>query len=73
MATGQKIDDHGSWIGKGANGTVFPQGVKLKNESSAEGAGEVMKYEDTSEAIKSTQNTAKAKVKARPMKDGNRN
>ena len=70
---GQRIDDQGSWIGKGSNGTVFPMGVKIKNESSAEGAGALNKYEDTTEAIKSQQMAGKAKVASHPLKAGYRN
>ncbi len=71
--SGQKINDHSSWVGKGSKGSVFPMGVKTKDESSAEGAGAVMKYEDTTETIKSQQEMAKAKVKSHPMKSGHRN
>jgi len=60
---GQRIDDHSFWAGKGANGSVFPMGAKTKNESSAEGAGSVMKYEDTTERIKSAQEMGVKKVK----------
>lgn len=70
---GQRIDDHSSWIGKGANGTVFPMGVKLKGGSSAEGAGSVSRYEDTTEAIKAQQLSGEKKIKAHPLKDGYRN
>lgn len=70
---GQKINDHGSWIGKGSNGVVFPAGAKMKSESSAEGIGGLSKYEDTTEAIKSQQNMSKAKVSGHPMKAGTRN
>lgn len=70
---GQKINDHGSWIGKGSDGTVYPMGVKLKNESSAEGFGALSHYEDTTETIKSQQEMAKKKVHGHPMKAGFRN
>lgn len=67
---GQKINDHGSWIGKGSKGSVFPMGVKTKDESSAEGVGGVAKYEDTTETIKSMQEMNKKKVQGHPMKPG---
>jgi hypothetical protein len=70
---GRRIDDHNSWVGKGSNGSVFPMGVKTKNESSAEGAGAVSKYEDTTEAIKEQQVMAERKTKSHPMKPGYRN
>ena len=70
---GRRIDDHSSWIGKGSNGSVFPMGAKVKNESSAEGAGKVSKYEDTTEAIKSQQEMSVRKAKSHPQKPGNSN
>jgi hypothetical protein len=73
MSGGQKISDHKSWVGKGSNGVVFPAGAKMKQYSSAEGAGAENKYEDTSEAIKMQQEAGSRKVKARPLSDSNRN
>ncbi len=70
---GTRIDDHSSWIGKGADGTVFPMGVKLKKESSAEGAGGVSRYEDTTETIKAQQEMSDKKIKSHPLKAGYRN
>lgn len=65
---GQRIDDRSFWAGSGSNGSVFPMGAKTKDESSAEGAGNVMKYEDTTEAIKASQVAGVGKIKAHPMK-----
>ncbi len=70
---GTRIDDHKFWAGGPANGSVFPMGAKTKNESSAEGAGAVSKYEDTTETIKSQQQMGIGKVKSHPMKSGHRN
>lgn len=64
------IKDHGFWAGGKSKGSVFPEGVRTKDESSAEGAGSIMKYEDTTEAIKSQQETGKGKVKSHPQKSG---
>lgn len=70
---GMRIDDHSFWGGSKGKDSVFPDGPhKCKDESSAEGAGSLAKYEDTTEAIKSTQVQAKNKVKAHPMKPGYR-
>jgi hypothetical protein len=69
----QMINDHSSWVGKGANGKVFPDGAKTKGESSAEGFGKLSHYEDTSDAIKSQQMMNKAKVNGHPQKSGHRN
>lgn len=68
---GQKINDHSSWVGKGSKGVVYPAGAKMKQESGAEGAGEVMKYEDTADAIRASQQECVKKIKARPMKQPN--
>lgn len=66
---GQRIDDHSFWAGKKSKDSVFPDGPhKTKDESSAQGAGSVMKYEDTTEAIRSAQVEGSKKVKERPMK-----
>lgn len=61
--SGRRIDDHSFWAGGKSKGSVFPEGAHTKNESSAEGAGAVMKYEDTTEAIRSAQVASGGKVK----------
>jgi len=70
---GQRIDDHSFWAGGKSKNSVLSEGVKHKGESSAEGAGSLMKYEDSTEAIKSQQNMGKAKIKGHPMKSEYRN
>lgn len=71
---GQKINDHSSWVGTRGQNSIFPDGPhKTKAYSSAEGSGKVGKYEDTSEAIRSNQEKANAKLKGNPPKDGYRN
>lgn len=70
---GQRIDDKSFWAGKGANGSVFPMGAKVKNESSAEGAGSEMDYEDTTGKIKAQQMKGVSQVKAHPQKPLHRN
>jgi hypothetical protein len=69
---GRRIDDHAFWAGGHSKGSVFPEGVKTKNEHSADSAGEVMKYEDTTEAIRGQQEIGKGKIKSHPMKPGYR-
>lgn len=64
VSGGMSIDDHSFWAGKGSNGSVFPMGAKTKQEMSAGGAGELPKYEDTTERIKASQEMAKSKVKS---------
>lgn len=67
-----KITDHKFFGGSGS--PRFPDGPhKTKNESSAEGVGELSHYEDTTEAIKSQQMMNKKKVHGHPMKPGFRN
>lgn len=69
---GQRIDDHSFWAGAKSKDSVFPDGPhKCKDYSSAEGAGELMHYEDTTEAIKASQVHAEKKVKAHKMKEPN--
>lgn len=66
---GQRIDDHSFWAGSKGKDSVFPDGPhKTKDESSAEGAGSLMKYEDTTEAIRATQVEGTRQAKSRPMK-----
>ena len=71
--SGRKIDDHSFWAGKGSEGSVLPLGSKMKRESSAEGAGAEMDYEDTSSKIQSQQETAVRKARSHEMKPGYRN
>jgi hypothetical protein len=73
MAGGQKISDHSFWAGGKSKGSVFPEGVKHKMESSASDAGHESYYEDTTEAIKKQQDMGAGKAKAHPLKDGYRN
>lgn len=68
---GQKINDHSAWCGKSSKESPLPMGCKMKQFNSAEGAGEVMKYEDTTEAIKAGQMEGNKKIKAHPMKQPN--
>lgn len=68
----RKINDHSSWMGGASKGSVFPEGVKVKKEMSAEGAGKMARYADTSEAVKAEQDKNISKAKAHPMKDGYR-
>ena len=70
MSSAQKINDHGSWIGRSTADSVLPMGTKHKSESSAEGAGHLSHYEDKTEDIKASQVKSKQKVAAhasRPM------
>lgn len=65
MSGGTRIDDHSFWAGSKGKSSVFPDGPhKTKDESSAEGAGSAMKYEDTTEAIRSAQVEGTRKAKA---------
>lgn len=70
--SGRRIDDHGFWAGGKSKGSVFPEGVHHKAESSAEGAGKLGMYEDTTETIKSQQDMGIGKAKGHPLKSGNR-
>jgi hypothetical protein len=71
---GQRIDDHSFWAGKKGKDSVFPDGPhKTKDESSAEGGGNVMRYEDTTEKIREQQVEGSKKMKAHPLKPNYRN
>jgi hypothetical protein len=61
---GQRIDDHSFWAGAKGKASVFPDGPhKEKMESSAEGAGSVPMYIDTTEAIRKAQVDSAKKVR----------
>lgn len=71
--SGRRIDDHSFWAGGKGKSSVFPDGPhKVKNESSAEGAGKLSHYEDTTETIKAQQEMGKRKVHGHPQKPGHR-
>jgi hypothetical protein len=65
---GQKIDDHSFWAGGASKESPLPMNSKMKQYTSAEGAANVSKYEDTTEAIKAGQMEGSKKIKAHPMK-----
>lgn len=70
--SGQRIDDHGSWVGKGKH-TVFPDGAKTKQYMSDGHAGHESDYEDTSEKIKAQQMMAEKKAEGHAQKPLHRN
>ena len=61
---GMRIDDHSFWAGGPSESSPLPLGAKTRKVSEAEGAGEVMKYEDTNEKIVAAQKEAAKKVKS---------
>lgn len=62
---GQKIDDKSFWAGSKGSASVFPDGPhKVKMESSAVGAGDVMDYQDKTEKIKKSQVDSVKQVKS---------
>ncbi len=71
--SGRRIDDHSAWMGKGSGGSVLPLGSKMKQMTSAEGAGAVGMYEDTAEQIKANQELNIRKAKAQNHKSLYRN
>lgn len=68
--SGRRIDDHKFFAGSGS--PRFPKGVHTKDESSAYGNGAVMRYEDTTEAIKYAQEETAKKAYKQKMKPGYR-
>jgi hypothetical protein len=73
VSGGQKIDDHSFWAGGKSKGSPFPEGNKVKTYTSAEGAGSLSPYEDTTEAIKEQQEIGIRKAKAHKQKDHYKN
>ena len=74
MSKAQRIDDHSFWAGSKGKSSVFPDGPhKTKTETSAEGAGKLAEYDQTTEDIRRDQVAGDGKVKAHPMKPGYRN
>jgi hypothetical protein len=70
---GERIDNHAFWAGGRSKGSVFPEGAKTTDTGSEEGAGSVMRYEDTDSAIKNVQSQGVKHLKGRPLKPGYRN
>jgi hypothetical protein len=73
MSGGQKIDDHSFWAGSKTSTNPFPNGVKSKQYMSADEAGTLKNYEDTTEKIKSAQDKNASQAKAYPTKPAYRN
>jgi hypothetical protein len=64
VSGGRRIDDHSFWAGGKGKVSVFPDGPhKEKMESSAQVAGSVPKYIDTTEAIKKQQDDGTKQIK----------
>lgn len=66
--SGRRIDDHSFWAGGHSKGSVFPEGAKVKHEHSADGAGSLMKYPDTTETIKEVQDEGENKMRKHERK-----
>lgn len=73
MSGGKKIDDHSFWAGGKSKGSVFPEGAHTKDFSSADGAGGVSMYEDTTEMIKKQQTMGESKIRSHKNKEHYRN
>lgn len=67
----RRIDDHASFAGKGGK-YPLPEGNKMKEYRSAEGAGEMTDYPDTSEDIHRDQEQGIRQAKGRKLKTGYR-
>lgn len=66
-----KIDDYGGW--PRTSEQMMKSKTHTKEYKSAEGAGEIRNYPDTTEEIKRDQDHGIGKAKGRPMKPGYRN
>jgi hypothetical protein len=70
----QMINDHKAWMGsRGKNAPLPEVGGKMKQISDKEGAGMLMKYEDTEEMIGHQQSESVKHLKGRPLKPTYRN
>ena len=69
---GQRIDDHSCWAGSRPKNVPLPDGAKMKQIREEEGAGEVMRYEDTEEAVGHVQSETSKGLKKHPLKPGYR-
>lgn len=70
---GQRIEDHKFWAGGRSKGSVFPEKAKTREISDQEGAGSVMRYEDTEEAVKEVQSKSVSQIHKHKMKPSYRN
>lgn len=68
---GRKIEDRKFFAGSGS--PEFPKGNAVKKYSSADSAGDVSEYEDTTEMIERQQENGEKEVKRRPLKSTHRN
>jgi hypothetical protein len=73
MSGGKRLDDHSFWGGSKPSGSVLPMGSKMKPMKDSAGDGHEPYYEDTAEAIHSSQEMNMRKAKGHSMKDGYRN
>ena len=72
MSGGKRIDDHKFFAGGMSKDSVLPTGVHVKHEMSANSGGHETYYEDTTEAIRKTQDSMVSKMKGHKSKDGYR-
>lgn len=70
--SGQRMDYHGSPYGNNRKDVPFPDKAQMHQISDQEGAGSVMRYEDTEEAIGHVQKESTKHLKNRPLKPGYR-
>ena len=70
---GRRIDDHSGFPGKGDSRNPLPNGCKSQYFDSAEGAGELREYQDTTPKIKAAQEAGISKMKSHPQPPMDRN
>ena len=73
MAGGMKITDKGKFPLHSGGPSPLPIGNKVESFSSADGAGELNQYWDTTEKIKEQQSMGERKMKGNMTKPGYRN
>lgn len=70
---GRRIDDRSFWAGGSSKGSVLPENTKTRSIDDVEGAGSLMKYEDTEGSIEDMQKMNVRKAESHKQKAGYRN
>ena len=69
---GRRIDDHSFWAGSMGKDSVCPDGAKMKRIDSAEGAGDLSRYEDSEKAIMDMQKKGISQAERHSQPSGER-
>jgi hypothetical protein len=70
---GKRIDDHKFWAGGPSRDSVLPEETRVRSIDDVDGAGDLKRYEDSEETIRSQQEKGIREAESRPMKADYRN